>query len=1193
MKTKLLIVAAVIAIGLVGALSAGATGKVLPINTPIAGASCPNPPITAQFNPYPTEFSGDVNCTDLPTLSGKVNNGAYPQNQAERLAGVTAHAGDEVTVRVYVHNGAATNLDPDQTTAFHTTVIVTVPNDVARGRTLAATIQANYDSSITLNDNMRITTNSDERVEIIPGSGTVVDHNGHVVQSGLLNSTTQQTINLGDMLACYDHLRVITYKVRVIKVTTPTPTPTPSKTPKPTPTPTPSPVAINCTIGNAPNRTIFRFPNPDQNYLLANGTNAQAIVGPYNFGLAAGTYRVTLQAFDDHTEHPSQNQPNEQFQVVLKRVYESRLATSNASPDIADNAAYSMGDVGTITIAEAATTITAIHAFYGSSNPNSLTPVCAAFDLISVQGTPRLTIQKTAYNPALQNPVYTELLDTTPGQRVAFRLIVTNTGSATATNVIVRDILPTNLSYEQGSTNQPGGTNYGDGIITSQGLNIGDIEAGQMRTIVFGAFTAGANEFPVGTTTRTNTGYAKADGVAEISDTASVRVTKENTTISAPTISTSCVNNTAKATISWSEANRGSAGYYIDIDNDNNWGNGHWNKFVASGTTSTTTDGFTFIGGGSTLVLASNTTYQVRVYYVATSEHSPVASFTTQNCNPAGTPSLEITKLVRNISQNSGESDTVAARPSEIVEFSIRVKNTGNANATNVRVWDSLPAGLTYQTGSSTHGDGIVTSDINIGTLTPNQIVTIRFRATTREDAYFSNGTTTLTNTANANADGLNTVNDKAFVQVTKSHDATLVCYIATPNIRINEYAYVSATGGNGNYSWFAGSGNPVNGSGSTFTTRFSNAGTFDIRLTDTAGQSTSCRVYVADDARPTVFIDKLARNVSANSGEMNTVSARPNETIEFILRVTTSGNTTATNIRVWDNLPAGLRYLNGTTTVDGNGNYGDSITTGGITIGSAYGARTFTVRFQARVEDVYSASYITYTNIAYTSADNAGTQSDTAYVNVNRDNGGNNPTYQLVITKTGRNISKGEVQIKNTVNAAPNDTLEFFINVRSTAGVVLNNVIIRDVLPANLQYINNTTSINNNATLDGIVAGGINVGTLNPGQEVTIRFNAVVRPQEYFAKGVTPLTNIAYTKADNAAEISAQMPINIYNGSVLPQAGIPKGGANLLVLALALGAALTLVYMAYTKTGFFKNREALAIADRSRTSKDKFNFAG
>src|SRR3990167_9313051 len=77
----------------------------------IAVSTCDNPPSSATFNPYPITCDVNAPCKDLPLVSAHVGNNAYSTN-------VTARPGDEIWVRVYIHNCAADNLG-DQTTAHN------------------------------------------------------------------------------------------------------------------------------------------------------------------------------------------------------------------------------------------------------------------------------------------------------------------------------------------------------------------------------------------------------------------------------------------------------------------------------------------------------------------------------------------------------------------------------------------------------------------------------------------------------------------------------------------------------------------------------------------------------------------------------------------------------------------------------------------------------------------------------------------------------------------------------------------------------------------------------------------------------------------------------------------------------------------------------------------------------------------
>jgi hypothetical protein len=68
-------------------------------------------------------------------------------------------------------------------------------------------------------------------------------------------------------------------------------------------------------------------------------------------------------------------------------------------------------------------------------------------------------------------------------------------------------------------------------------------------------------------------------------------------------------------------------------------------------------------------------------------------------------------------------------------------------------------------------------------------------------------------------------------------------CTVSKANPAINENVTYTGSGGDGSYTW-AGGGTPATGSGATFTTKFSAAGSYTVRITS-AGQTASCPVVV------------------------------------------------------------------------------------------------------------------------------------------------------------------------------------------------------------------------------------------------------------------------------------------------------------------------------------------------------------
>ncbi|TAK95533.1 hypothetical protein EPO05_04055 [Patescibacteria group bacterium] len=89
-------------------------------------------------------------------------------------------------------------------------------------------------------------------------------------------------------------------------------------------------------------------------------------------------------------------------------------------------------------------------------------------------------------------------------------------------------------------------------------------------------------------------------------------------TLAAPTLVSSCSSGTPTINASWPAGGQsGSSGYWVDVDNDNNWNNGYIAAYqIPAGTTSKV------INTG----LTSGMTYYVRVYYIQAGTHGNTSS---------------------------------------------------------------------------------------------------------------------------------------------------------------------------------------------------------------------------------------------------------------------------------------------------------------------------------------------------------------------------------------------------------------------------------------------------------------------------------------------------------------------------------------------------------------------------------------
>ncbi len=426
---------------------------------------------------------------------------------------------------------------------------------------------------------------------------------------------------------------------------------------------------------------------------------------------------------------------------------------------------------------------------------------------------------------------------------------------------------------------------------------------------------------------------------------------------------------------------------------------------------------------------------------------------------------------------------------------------------------------------------------------------------------------------------------------VVSTRPAGLVCLPSNQSAFVDQTTNFNATGGTGSYVWSAPGSVIPSGSGSGFSTRYSSAGSYNVTVTS-GTESRICAVSItAPTPTPTpvpspgLGIVKTVRNVTASSAEVDVVSANPTDTVEFSIRVTAYGTTTVRNARVTDVLPQGLSYVAGSTSVDGV-TASDGIITGGVTLGDINPGRTILIRFRALVASAtaFSTGTTTLTNVATATSDNTPTVSDPAFVNVTKSQG-----VVVSLEKYGRNITRGEFGELNHVTAYPQDTIEFIIRVRSLSPTRLDNLILRDILPAVITYIPNTTSIDGAAAGEGLITGGLNIGSLEPGQQKTIRFSGRVAAANALPAGTTSVINTAQLIEP---PLIAQLPITIINGIIGGVVIVPTGTEESVFTALLISLVITMMYVAYTRTSLFRTREVKSIMKKDK-GEDTFDFKG
>jgi uncharacterized repeat protein (TIGR01451 family) len=365
----------------------------------------------------------------------------------------------------------------------------------------------------------------------------------------------------------------------------------------------------------------------------------------------------------------------------------------------------------------------------------------------------------------------------------------------------------------------------------------------------------------------------------------------------------------------------------------------------------------------------------------STSNNSKLVSITVVGAN------LGVTKTVDKASPNVGDT----------VTYTVTVNNAGPNNATNVKVTDVLPAGVTFVSsapsqGTYNSGTGLWTvGTINNGgsaTLTitatvsgsPAQTVTNTASITGADqaDPNTSNNTASVSFTIQSANLGVTKTVSNSTPNVGQSITYTVTVNNAGPNnatnVKVTDVlpagvTYVSSTPSQGTYNsgtglWTVGTIN--NGGSATLTITATVSGTPVQTVTNTAS------ITGADQADPNTSNNTASVSFtiqSANLGVTKTVDkASPNvgDTVTYTVTVNNAGPNNATNVKVTDVLPAGLTFGSANPS---QGSYNS--TTGLWTVGTVNNGGNATLTITATVNSGQAGQTITNT-AAITGTDQA-----------------------------------------------------------------------------------------------------------------------------------------------------------------------------------------------------------------------------
>lgn len=155
-----------------------------------------------------------------------------------------------------------------------------------------------------------------------------------------------------------------------------------------------------------------------------------------------------------------------------------------------------------------------------------------------------------------------------------------------------------------------------------------------------------------------------------------------------------------------------------------------------------------------------------------------------------------------------------------------------------------------------------------------------------------------------------------------------------------------------------------------------------------------------------------------------------------------------------------------------------------------------------------------------------------------------------LTVNKNAINLSSGNLNWSNYINANPSDVLRFSIIIQPSSSEEIRNVTVRDTLPSGLTYGGNlsvTSSSGQSVSYYGDLVSGLNIGLVPSGQTITIIYQASVASAQSFSFGTTTLrNNVTVTAQDlTTGSITASSTVVVTRSGVLGATYVPTGFTN------------------------------------------------
>lgn len=479
---------------------------------------CPNPRSTPTFNYWPVTYD-DVNtplCHDFPAIDATAHpdNAQWSQSEADWNDGLTLNVNDEAAAGIYIHNGAANNLDPDQTVARNVHVITQTDTTVGSHHQIKVTFtgeDSDGNPMDTYTKAFTVHTPANAKLQVTPNSGTMYDFQGNVIPGyEHLNLGNSDYDGIGDLDACFEFSLFLTFKFKVVAVNDTAPALTIEKKVK------------NLTVDPNTGRGAVYYDSVNAKHNESVGYR----IAVTNTGTTAAT-NVTVS--DNGVSGISVNSGS----TTVGISDDSQISGWTGSlPGTVNLGTLQPGEVrivkytGTVNTSDCTTLTNTARA---QVNGGSAVSDTAQVNVTDCRGTsnPKIKIQKWVKNITDSTSYDDSQVNAHDNDKVAFKITVSNTGNSTLSNVRMTDRIPDGLRFDDNVS--------GDGTpsfsSTTFSVDFGSISANSSKTVEFRAKVDADHS-----TTICNTAKATANNVSQVEDDACVKVVVKNTNPGTPKI---------------------------------------------------------------------------------------------------------------------------------------------------------------------------------------------------------------------------------------------------------------------------------------------------------------------------------------------------------------------------------------------------------------------------------------------------------------------------------------------------------------------------------------------------------------------------------------------------------------------------------------------------------------------------------